>query len=222
MEPSFWHERWASGQTAFHLGAAHPLLVEYDGLLGAGSRVLVPLCGKAEDLAWLAAHGHSVVGVELSELAVRAFFDEHELSASESVRGPFKRFVASEIEILCGDFFALEREHTRDAQGRAVNALYDRAALIALPETMRKRYAKHTIDLLPRAAGGLLITLEYSGPNASGPPFSVTAQEVRALYEPRVEVRELKRSDILDSEPRFRERGMISLHEVAYALRTSP
>lgn len=222
MEPSFWHERWATGQIAFHLSTPHPLLIEHAGVLGAGSRVLVPLCGKAQDLAWLAAHGHSVVGVELSELAVRAFFDEHGLHATESVRGPFKHFAAGAIEILCGDFFALEAAHTRDADGRAVNALYDRAALIALPEAMRARYAKHIVALLPPAAGGLLITLEYGGADASGPPFSVPAHEVKALYEPQVAVRELKRSDILDSEPRFRERGMTTLHEVAYALQTSP
>jgi thiopurine S-methyltransferase len=222
MEPSFWHERWATGQIGFHLSAPHPLLIKHDGLLGAGSRVLVPLCGKAEDLAWLAAHGHSVVGVELSELAVRAFFDEHELSVTESGRGPFKRFAAGEIEVLCGDFFELRREHTCDAHGRAVNALYDRAALIALPEPMRERYAKHVAGLLPGAAGGLLITLEYGASNSSGPPFSVASDEVKALYEPQIEVRELERSDILDSEPRFRERGMSALYEVAYALKTSP
>lgn len=219
MNPTFWHERWSQGQINFHLPAPHPLLIKYAAVLGTRSRVLVPLCGKTVDMMWLAERGHSVIGVELSELAVRAFFDEHKLTAHESVRGPFKRFVAGAIEILCGDFFALEPAHLLDEHGRTVNALYDRAALVALPEAMRKRYASHLIGLMPSEATGLLITLEYGSNAASGPPFSVTAQEVRALYEPPLQVRELERTDILDDEPRFRDRGITALHEVACALR---
>lgn len=222
MEPSFWHERWAQGQIGFHLGAPHPLLIKHAAVLGERSRVLVPLSGKAMDLVWLAERGHGVLGVELSELAVRAFFEEQKLSAREAVRGPFKQFVAGPIEILCGDFFALEAAHLIDAQGRAASAVYDRAALVALPEPMRKRYAQQIIGLLPAGARGLLITLEYGTSASSGPPFSVTAPEVRALYEPQVEVRELERSDILDSEPRFRDRGISALYEAVYALRVSP
>jgi len=222
MEPSFWHERWAQGQIGFHLAAPHPLLIKHATGLGERSRVLVPLCGKATDLVWLAERGHGVLGVELSELAVRAFFEEQKLSARESVCGPFKQFVAGPIEILCGDFFALETAHLVDEHGRTVTALYDRAALVALPELMRKRYANHVMGLLPATARGLLITLEYGTSTSSGPPFSVTAEEVHALYEPRLEVRELERSDILDSEPRFRDRGITALYETAYALRTSP
>jgi thiopurine S-methyltransferase len=222
MEPSFWHERWAQGQTGFHLAAPHPLLLKHAAVLGERSRVLVPLCGKAVDLVWLAERGHHVLGVELSELAVRAFFAEQKLSARESMRGPFKQFVAGPIEILCGDFFSLEATHLIDEHDRTVSALYDRAALVALPELMRARYAQQLMGLLPSGARGLLITLEYGTNASSGPPFSVMAREVRALYEPQVEVRELERSDILDSEPRFRDRGITALYEAAYALRTAP
>lgn len=211
MDREFWLERWQQQQIAFHQGHPHPLLVKHGALLSA-ERVLVPLCGKAVDLAFLAQHGHSVLGVELSELAVRAFFEEQALEATESVLGPFKRFVSGAIEILCGDFFALEPAHAR------AGALYDRAALIALPEPMRARYAAHVARLMPPGAPGLLITLEYAAPTASGPPFSVGSTEVHALYEPSFAVRELERSDILDSEPRFKERGMTTLYEAAYAL----
>jgi len=216
MEPTFWHERWAQQQIGFHLDHPNPLLLKHAGLMPAGSRVLVPLCGKALDLAWLAERGHGVVGVELSDLAVRAFFDEQKLAASESALGPFKRFTAGALEILCGDFFALDAALLSSDGQRPIGALYDRAALIALPEPMRRRYAKHIAQLLPAGTPGLLITFEHDG--GSGPPFSVPEAEVRALYEPQLEVRALERSDILDSEPRFRGRGMTALYECAYAL----
>jgi thiopurine S-methyltransferase len=219
MEASFWHERWATQQTAFHLDHPNPLLLKHAAVLGAPGRVLVPLCGKAHDLAWLAAQGHEVVGVELSELAARAFFAEQQLTATESVLGPYKRFAAGAIEILCGDFFALERSHLLGPSGRAITAVYDRAALIALPAPMRERYAQQLSALLPAGSALLLITFEHVGSGDSGPPFSVPSSEVHALYDGTLAISELERNDVLAIEPRFKARGITALFEVAYALR---
>jgi thiopurine S-methyltransferase len=214
----FWHERWRDGQIAFNQQQPNALLVKHASVL-KGTRVFVPLCGKTIDLVWLAARGHSVVGVELSELAVRAFFDEQSIPVGESTLGAFKRFcsqpddgAAGSIELLCGDFFALEAEHV------ASDAVYDRAALIALPEPMRKQYAAHLATLVPAGAPSLLIAFEYEPSSVGGPPFSVSAEEVRALHQHTHSVRELERIDILEREPRFKERGVTSIHEVAYAL----
>lgn len=214
MEASFWHDTWATQQIGFHLDRPNPILVRHAALLGAKSRVLVPLCGKSHDLAWLAERGHEVVGVELSELAARAFFDEHELSPTESTLGPYKRFSSGAVQILCGDFFALERAHL----GGSLSAVYDRAALVALPPPMRERYAKHLSELMPPRTPALLVTLEHTGSGEAGPPFSVTSAEVRARYEADFTVTELERNDILESEPRFKARGFHTLHEVAHSL----
>ena len=221
MEPSFWHECWAKQEHGFHLDHPNPALVKHAGVLPNGTRVLVPLCGKAHDLRWLAERGHEVLGVELSELAVRAFFEEQKLSASESVLGPFKRFAAGAIEILCGDFFALEPDHVTAHGGRPIGALYDRAALVALPQEMRVRYAARILALLPAGTPGLLVALDYA-PSVGGPPFSVSEAEVRSLYEPQLDVRLLEQRDILDDEPRFRARGMSELRESVYALHKPP
>ena len=218
MEPSFWHDCWAKQEHGFHLSHPNPSLVKHGSLLPAGARVLVPLCGKAFDLVWLADRGHEVLGVELSELAVRAFFDEQQLSATESALGPFKRFVAGAIEILCGDFFALEPAHVTAHGGRPIGALYDRAALVALPPEMRARYAPRILALMPPAAPGLLVAVDYT-PGVAGPPFSVPEPELRALYGASLDIVLLERNDILADEPRFRARGMTALHESVYALR---
>ncbi|MGH8408361.1 MAG: thiopurine S-methyltransferase, partial [Pseudomonas sp.] len=140
MEPGFWHERWARNQTGFHLPEVNPYLLRHWPGLGVanGAQVLVPLCGKSLDLVWLASIGHRVIGVELSEKAVEEFFSEQELMPQVSQRGAFKVFQAGSIELWCGDFFALDA-------GAVVGctALYDRAALIALPPLMREQYAAH-------------------------------------------------------------------------------
>lgn len=214
MEPDFWHARWQQGQIGFHLAAPNPALVRCAGALGTPARVLVPLCGKSLDLVWLGQRGSDVVGVEVSPLAVQAFFAEQHLAAEIDRRGPYVRHRAGRVEILCGDFFDLRAEHFGP-----IDAFYDRAAMVAMPDAMRARYVEHFTSLVPAGARGLLVAFEYEPASVSGPPFSVADAEVRTLYEPGFEVRQLECRDILGEEPRFRERGVTALHESVYALR---
>jgi thiopurine S-methyltransferase len=178
MEPEFWRARWREGRIGFHEGKPNAHLAQHVGRLGAGRRVLVPLCGKAEDLAFLAASGHSVIGVELVEDAVRAFFADRGATPAVSRRGAFTAYEAGAITLLAGDVFAT----TRGLLG-GVDALYDRAALIALPPELRDRYVRHLRALLPAGAPGLVITFEYDQAVMEGPPFSVTEAELRARYD---------------------------------------
>src|SRR5262245_60994040 len=122
-----WIARWRDGRIGFHESRANDYLVRYHARL-AGHRVLVPLCGRAEDLAYLAAHGHAVVGIELAEQAVREFFDAHALVPAVAARGPFIEYTAGAITLYAGDFFAVT-----SALVGPIDVLYDRAALIALP-----------------------------------------------------------------------------------------
>ncbi len=178
MDASFWHERWQAGQIGFHEAGGNARLPEFLPALGLepGARVLVPLCGKSRDMTYLLAQGLRVVGVELSRLAVSQFFDETGLVPEVAQAGPLERFAAPGIEIFAGDFF----EMTPGRLG-AVDAVYDRAALIALPAEMRARYAEHVRSL----AGGtpqLVICLSYDQSLRDGPPFSVDADELARLY----------------------------------------
>lgn len=176
MDATFWNERWAEGRIGFHEGRPNDYLVRHVDRLGAARRVLVPLCGKAHDLAFLASRGHTVVGVELVEDAVRAFFAEHDVTPTVERCGALTAYRAGAITIFAGDWFATGAELLGP-----VDAFYDRAALIALPPAMRPRYAAHLRAVAP-AATGLLITLEYPADAIDGPPFSVLADEVHALH----------------------------------------
>jgi len=178
MNPDFWQSRWREGRIGFHEGAPNAFLRAHLAALGASRRVFVPLCGKTEDLAFLAAHGHTVVGLELVEDAVRAFFAEHGLTPTVTPRGALTEYASGPITLLAGDVFA-----ATPALLGPVDALYDRAALIALPEALRVRYAAHLRALLPRGADGLLVTVEYPQEAMEGPPFSVPEVEVRRLFD---------------------------------------
>ena len=214
MEPEFWHKRWSSNQIGFHLPEVNPYLQRFWPQLGLarGSRVLVPLCGKSLDLLWLADQGYAVLGVELSEKAVTDFFLEHELEPRVSEEGGFKVFRAGDIEIRCGDFFALTSGDVADCA-----ALYDRAALIALPVPMRERYAAHLQRILPSGVG-LLITLDYNQDEMPGPPFSVGDDEVRRLLGEGWRLEVLQEQDVLGESWKFLQAGVTRLDERVYRI----
>lgn len=215
MEANYWQERWQEGRIGFHQDAVTPLLQRYWPMLASpeGSRVFVPLAGKSLDLVWLRAQGHRVLGIELSRLAVEQFFAGHGLRATTHESRHGTHFVADGIELICGDAFALDAEALADC-----DAVYDRAALIALPPELRQRYIGELYAQLPIGCRGLLITLEYPQQQKAGPPFSVEEAEVRALYGRDWTLSVLERSDILASQPGFVAEGVTSLHTVAYRL----
>ena len=216
MDTAFWLDRWREGRTFFHQNKVMPLLQKYwPGLdLPAGSRVLVPLCGKSLDMAWLAAQGHRVLGVELSPLAVAQFFEEHGLEARIHHSPAGEHHVSGDIEIICGDIFALDASVLASCTG-----VYDRAALIALPSAMRATYVQHVYEGLASGYRGLMISLDYPQEQMPGPPFSVPDEEVQALFALRSEARVIDRRDVLAHEPKFAERGVARLDTVVYDLR---
>lgn len=178
MNPDFWKARWSEGRIGFHEGKPNAFLQKFAGKLGEKRRVLVPLCGKTEDLAWLAGQGHQVVGVELVREAVEAFFDEHQLSPRISRHGALERFEAEGLELFVGDFFALTSK-----EAGSIDAVYDRAAIIALPPELRGKYVRQVRSLVQPGATGLVITLEYPQEERAGPPFSVPESELRKHYQ---------------------------------------
>lgn len=218
MHESFWQDRWANDQIGFHLDEVNPYLQQYWSSLGLarGSRVLVPLCGKSLDLVWLAAQGHRVLGVELAEKAVTDFFEEQGLVPEVSEEGALRRYRAGGIDILQGDFFALDAQEFADCGG-----LYDRAALIALPPEMRERYVAHLAAILPAHCEGLAVTLEYDQQRLDGPPFSVPEAEIRQRFEPLWSVALLERQDVLEKNWKFASRGLDALFEPVFRLHRS-
>ncbi|MEO8331571.1 MAG: thiopurine S-methyltransferase, partial [Gallionella sp.] len=201
----------------FHQDEVNPYLCQYwqELHLAHDCVVFVPLCGKSRDMLWLREQGHQVLGVELSALAVQAFFKENGYTPQHVTRGKFDRCEANGICILCGDFFDLGKDDLAK-----VGAVYDRASLIALPPEMRERYVHHLASILPPATQILLVTVDYPQAEMQGPPFSVTSDEVATLYNKFAEVRLLAQLDVLAKNPRFQERGLSRLQENIFLLST--
>jgi thiopurine S-methyltransferase len=179
MHAEFWHERWQRNQLGFHEPQTNPLLVAHlDALsLATGTRIFVPLCGKTLDIGWLLARGHRIAGAELSKIAVEQLFVDLGITPAATLIGKLARYSAPGIDIFQGDIFDLSRSELT-----GVDAIYDRAALIALPDPLRARYARHLMEITDRARQ-LLICINYEQQLLAGPPFSVNGAEVARLYQ---------------------------------------
>ena len=218
MEAEFWHQRWAQGQIGFHEGQVNRYLRAWFPELGLahGAHVLVPLCGKSLDLLWLWQQGFRVTGLEVSRQACSDFFTENAIPYRTYSETGFEHFVTDGLSLFCGDFF-----EWRNSAG-PIDAVYDRAALIALPPEMRTGYAAHLQSLMPAGSAGLLVTLEYPQDQKAGPPFSVSSDEVEVLLDRCDAIRCLESRDILEEEPRFKARGVTRLTESVFRFRRRP
>ena len=178
MKQQFWRDVWDNNDIGFDQKAVNPLLAGHLKALNLapGDSVFVPLCGKSIDMVWLLKQGYKVVGVELSEAAIEQFFDALKVQAEIWTDHAFKRYSAQNIEILVGDFFQL----TDDIVG-PIDAIYDRASLVALPQDMRPDYSQHLMTVCAQAPQ-LLITFVYNQSLQDGPPFSIDEDEVNLHY----------------------------------------
>ncbi len=177
----------------------------------------MPLAGKSQDMGWLAGEGHPVIGVELSEIAVRDFFQESGSTPEVTSDGRFEISAAGPFKLYRGDFFELTAENLKD-----VAAVYDRAALIALPPEIRRRYAEALAHILPLEAVIFLIAIEYPDGALSGVPFSVPQSEIEEIYGGAFYLEILERRDGLTHSEGLKKRGVTQLEETAYLLRRRP
>jgi len=219
----FWQQRWENNQTGFHEGQVNAYLEKYVSLLALSSKstVFLPLCGKSFDIIWLSELGYSVIGVECSELAVNAFFTENNLDAtvtsisSNSGQDDFTLWTSGNISIYCGDFYKLD-----SAWFQSVTAVFDRAAVVALEQDARDGYVQKLQQLCP-SANILLVSLEYPQDEMTGPPFSITEQEVMTLFNKHYKVKLIETNDILDDNDKFKQRGLKSLLEKVFLVNSN-
>ncbi|MCW4627625.1 MULTISPECIES: thiopurine S-methyltransferase [Marinomonas] len=194
----FWLDRWKTGRIGFHQEGVNPKLIEFWPILPKGSSVLVPLCGKSNDMIWLAEQGYWVTGVELSSLAVIQFLGDNDLSYETYQQGELKIHTVNglPLRIVEGDYFLFNETE--------FNACYDRAAMIAMPDSKRTEYVSHTLQRLSSTASLLLVSLHYDG-DKQGPPFSVNDDSVVSLWGNQIQ--KIASENLALTNPQYKEEG---------------
>ena len=215
MEQDFWHRRWNKNEIGFHQQSVNQYLQSHWRALSVkgDEAVLVPLCGKSKDMWWLHERGHPVLGIELSPVACKDFFEEAQCTAKVHPGEPFTRFEHDSVQLWCGDFFKLTAEDVRH-----IKLVYDRAALIAFPPEMRAAYARHLTEIIRPGARILLVTLEYPQEEHAGPPFSVPGHEVEQHYGRAYHIERLVENELARDDPFTKRLGLSGAREVVYCL----
>jgi len=215
MSHALWKQAWATDQIDFHQTRVNPLLQAYWPALAlvAKARVFVPLCGKSLDMGWLLAQGCRVLGVEISPIAVAAFFEANALLPSQTRYGKFTRWHTDQVEILCGDYFDIRQADLAD-----IDAVYDHAALQAFGSNMRKRYVNHMARILPLVCPVLLLSTSYPEAEDVASAFSIDA-EISSLYHTGFSIELLHGETSYESHPGHGHATLAHTEDKVYLLR---
>lgn len=202
---NFWHTLWAKNTIGFHQEEISPFLEKYWRY--DQKKVFVPLCGKTKDMIWLSQKNHEVIGVEFNETAVCDFFTGTPYNTKK--QNNMQVFYNKNIQIYCGDFFALPQIDTP--------LIFDRAALVALSQNLRQQYVNYLKKITPEDAKILLITYEYPQHEMPGPPFSIPQETVQDLYSKYNNIKKLDERNVLDLLPIFQKR-LSFMKECVYSI----
>lgn len=210
LEAAYWLNKWDRGEIGFHQSDFNHLMVRHFSAFGldVGAHVFVPLCGKTRDIAWLLQQGFRVTGCELSRDAVEALYADLSLTPMVTQDGGLIRYATPDLVVFVGDIF--------DVSARAlgnVQAVYDRAALVALPAEVRARYANH-VAVITDHAPQLIVTFTYDPSKMSGPPFSVTSDMIADLFGRDYDLNLMETCEVASGL----KRGLVAATESAWRL----
>ena len=197
MEADFWHSCWDKEHIGFHQLDFHPWL-ETIARLRLADKLLVPLCGKSLDMRYFSGQYRQILGAELSDLACQQFFAEQGLQPQITAQGPYQCYEADNYQLWQGDFFNL----TLPASPMDI---FDRAALIALPEAMRPAYLTQLRRLMP-SGRMFLLTLDFPAGEVQGPPFAISDDKVVEYFAFADKINKLAARDLTGQ--RFAQRKL--------------
>ena len=229
MEKEFWDNKWSTGQIGFHQDQVNPELQKHlpeilKGSLESPGAVLVPLCGKSHDLDWIRSLGHEVLGIEFSAQAVEEFFQRRNVIPQRKMIGQNLELWTdtgdAKMSILCGDFFKTEKKDIDTHLKLPLRLIFDRASLVALPKDMRIPYYQKMKKLLTPLSHWLLISFEYPQELKSGPPFSVTEQEIRQALGDKLSVQILETNPLPAISDTFKNAGIGELIQKVYWIKS--
>ena len=151
-----------------------------------GLKILLPMCSKTEGMLTLAEQGHSVTGIEWSELAVKQFFECNNLEYDTKVykAGDVKMpvYVAKDkaITIYCGDIFAFKEDNLG-----GFDCVLDHGSIGSFDATeiSRASYGRLMTSFTKPGGKMLLSFFDYEHSEHPTIPFAVTEAEVATIYK---------------------------------------
>ncbi|MET0856879.1 MAG: methyltransferase [Telluria sp.] len=183
--PAFWDERFERGFTPWDRGGVPQALRDFVAGEGRALTTLIPGCGAAYELAYLAEQGWDATAIDFSPAAVA------------TARAGLGQWADRVVE---ADFFAY-------APAAPLELIYERAFLCALPRAMWPRVAARWAELL--APGKRLAGFFFFDDAPKGPPFGIERAALDALLQPAFDC--IEDAEVSDSIAVFagKERWMV-------------
>ena len=158
--------------------------------------VLVSLCGESQDLEWLSYKGYSVVGVEISEKAVKQFFEKGMNGAipfEVTTEGELKIYSATDgrkLKVYVSNFFS---EGIDPKKLGTFDCIWDAHGIVSIPVPDIEPFAKKLLSFLKPGGKILFSTTDYNITQLKkGPgPVPVSFIRLQELF-PKCEVKLLE------------------------------
>jgi SAM-dependent methyltransferase len=157
--PAFWDERFERGFMPWDRGSVPQALRDF-AAASAPLHTLIPGCGSAYELAYLAQLGWDATAIDFAPQAVA----QGRVAAG-----------AHAERVVQADFFQWQ-------PARPLQLIYERAFLCAMPRAMWPQVAARWARLLP--AGALLAGYFFFDEAAKGPPFGIRREQLDQLLQP--------------------------------------
>lgn len=168
LDKDYWDSRWKQGETGWDIGeASSPISDYFLQLENKDLKILIPGCGNAHEAELLLQEGFK--NITLLDIAPKAC----ELIS--------QKFSHHEVEVICEDFF----EHN----GK-YDVIVEQTFFCALDPELREKYVVKMHELLNEGGKivGVLFSKDFGNPF---PPFGGHAEEYKALFEEKFEIKKL-------------------------------
>ena len=130
----------------------------------ASSTFFVTFCGNSPDLAWLCEQGHTVVGCEISETAVKELFQNKVLGDpipyKVQEQGDIKVYSATDgksLKVYVGDFFG---SLSPDLTG-TFDCIWDSHGIVSIPIPLHVPFAQKVVKFLKPGGRMFFSTSDY-------------------------------------------------------------
>lgn len=152
------------------------------------ARILLPLCGKSNDLRFLYQNGHIVTGVECAPQAIDDFFTlnnlPHQVREINGTRKGAKVNLHSTLDerlrVCQSNFLTLDSPETLNA---TIDCVWDRGAFGTITDEEQELYIKTIRRLLSDNFRYLLLVLEFDAEKSSDPvPLPQPEEKVRRMF----------------------------------------
>ncbi|CAF0992482.1 unnamed protein product [Rotaria magnacalcarata] len=179
---TYWNSQWCNNKIGFHRLTVNPDFEKYvlSKIISVEQQqsILFPLSGKTVDMKAALDSKHQVIGIECAQLGIESFFQENNIKYNiENNECQVYKGIDYPVTIFHDNFLTFNQTLP------TIDWIWDRAALVAVNLSDREQYRDNLLRLMtPGHTRLYLVAVCYDDPELTGPPHSVSDEDVISLF----------------------------------------